>query len=71
MDLDLNLDTTAGSYSVAVDTRDDDDDDAQELAPAAEEPSALEELAEKAKPYALPIGVALVALIAVAAMRAR
>jgi len=70
----VSVDTETGEYSVTVDmdTAAEAEAAAAAAAPAAaDEPSTGEQIIETARTYALPIGVALIALIAVAALRER
>jgi len=75
----LSFDTSTGEYSVNVDVdtaaeqaaSNAQANAAQDAADDADEPTATEQIAEVARTYALPIGVALVALLAVAALRSR
>jgi hypothetical protein len=72
----VSVDTETGEYSVTVDMDTAAEAEAAAAAAtaapaAADEPSTGEQIIETARTYALPIGVALIALIAVAALRER
>jgi len=73
---DFGIDLNAGGYSLGLDVEKDKDDPKTKDVPAktddkADDKATAGEWLEKVKPYALPVGIALVLLLGVAALSKR